>query len=114
MKQPLVCRCALSASQQTARRQADILEAHLCHTGAKEKLGLRVHGLIVGSPEKKRADPAVLRSLCSHVLPSGKMEVGTAPAANRSSYSQSLPCPVHVKTLPDDARKGRQNTDFWL
>jgi hypothetical protein len=44
-------------------------------TGAKEKLGLRVHGLIVGSPEKKRADPAVLRSLCSQVLPNGKMEV---------------------------------------
>jgi hypothetical protein len=35
-----------------------------------------VHGLIVGSPEKKRADPAVLRSLCSHTLPSGKNEVG--------------------------------------
>lgn len=43
--------------------------------GAKEKLGLRVHGLIVGSPEKKRADPAVLRSLCSQLLPNGKMEV---------------------------------------
>ena len=43
--------------------------------GAKDKLGLRVHGLIVGSPDKKRADPAVLRSLCSHVLPSGKQEV---------------------------------------
>lgn len=37
---------------------------------------LRVHGLIVGSPEKKRADPAVLRGLCSHTLPSGKNEVG--------------------------------------
>lgn len=35
-----------------------------------------MHGLIVGSPEKKRADPAVLRSLCSHTLPSGKNEVG--------------------------------------
>lgn len=43
--------------------------------GAKDKLGLRVHGLIVGSPEKKRADPAVLRGLCSHTLPSGKNEV---------------------------------------
>ncbi len=43
--------------------------------GAKDKLSLRVHGLIVGSPEKKRADPAVLRSLCSQVLPNGKMEV---------------------------------------
>lgn len=30
-------------------------------SGAKEKLGLRVHGLIIGSPEEKRSDPAVLR-----------------------------------------------------
>eukprot|EP00884_Botryococcus_braunii_P013814 jgi/Botrbrau1/22433/Bobra.0091s0035.1 len=44
-------------------------------SGAKEKLGLRVHGLIVGSPEKKRADPAVLRALCSSILPNGKNEV---------------------------------------
>ena len=43
--------------------------------GAKDKLSLRVHGLIVGSPDKKRADPAVLRALCSHVLPNGKQEV---------------------------------------
>ena len=42
--------------------------------GAKDKLGLRVHGLIVGSPEKKRADPAVLRQLCAHTLPNGKNE----------------------------------------
>ena len=44
-------------------------------SGAKEKLGLRVHGLIIGSPEKKRADPAVLRSLCSNVLPNGKQQI---------------------------------------
>lgn len=44
--------------------------------GAKDKMGLRVHGLIVGSPEKKRSDPAVLRSICSSILPSGKSEVG--------------------------------------
>lgn len=43
--------------------------------GAKDKLGLRVHGLIVGSPEKKRADPAVLRALCTARLPNGKSEV---------------------------------------
>ena len=43
-------------------------------SGAKDKLSLRVHSLIVGSPEKKRADPAVLRALCSHTLPSGKNE----------------------------------------
>mmetsp|Transcript_26101 Transcript_26101/g.57021 ORF Transcript_26101/g.57021 Transcript_26101/m.57021 type:complete len:697 (+) Transcript_26101:262-2352(+) len=44
-------------------------------SGAKEKLGLRVHGLVVGSPEKKRADPAVLRALCTNILPNGKTEV---------------------------------------
>lgn len=44
-------------------------------SGAKAKLGLRVHGLIVGSPEKKKADPAVLRALCSHTLPNGRHEV---------------------------------------
>ena len=44
-------------------------------SGAKEKLGLRVHGLILGSPEQKRADPAVLRSLCTQIIPnSGKTE----------------------------------------
>jgi hypothetical protein len=43
--------------------------------GAKEKLGLRVHGLVVGSPEKQRADPAVLRALCTSTLPNGKVEV---------------------------------------
>jgi len=44
-------------------------------SGAKEKLGLRVHGLILGSPEQKRADPAVLRSLCTQIVPnSGKTE----------------------------------------
>ncbi len=44
-------------------------------SGAKEALGLRVHGLVVGSPEKKRADPAVLRALCTNYLPNGKVEV---------------------------------------
>lgn len=44
-------------------------------SGAKDKMGLRVHGLIVGSPEKKRADPAVLRALCAAYLPNGKSEV---------------------------------------
>ena len=90
------------------------MEASSCHAGAKEKLGLRVHGLIVGSPEKKRADPAVLRSLCSHVLPSGKMEVGTAPAANCRFHPQSFAYPAHVKTLPGYARKGREDEKFWL
>ena len=43
--------------------------------GAKDKLGLRVHGLIVGSPEKKRSDPAVLRALCTNLLPNGCNEL---------------------------------------
>ena len=50
-------------------------------SGAKEKLSLRVHGLIVGSPDKKRADPAVLRALCTNYLPNGKVEVRAAAAA---------------------------------
>ena len=33
-----------------------------------------MHGLIVGSPEVKKADPAVLRSLCSGILPNGRTE----------------------------------------
>lgn len=44
---------------------------------------LRVHGLIVGSPEKKRSDPAVLRGLCSHTLPSGKNEVRTRGCSDK-------------------------------
>eukprot|EP01025_Chloroclados_australasicus_P045017 TRINITY_DN4906_c0_g1_i1.p1 TRINITY_DN4906_c0_g1~~TRINITY_DN4906_c0_g1_i1.p1 ORF type:complete len:684 (-),score=92.29 TRINITY_DN4906_c0_g1_i1:237-2288(-) len=44
-------------------------------SGAKQKLGLRVHGLIVGSPEKQRADPAVLRALCTNPLPNGSTEL---------------------------------------
>jgi uncharacterized protein with von Willebrand factor type A (vWA) domain len=43
-------------------------------SGAKQGMGLRVHGLILGSPETKRADPAVLRGLCSQTLPNGKTE----------------------------------------
>ncbi|GLI69534.1 hypothetical protein VaNZ11_014179 [Volvox africanus] len=53
--------------------------------GAKEGLGLRVHGLIVGSPEKKRADPAVLRALCTNYLPNGKVEVLVNTFENWSS-----------------------------
>ena len=69
-----------------------------------------MHGLIVGSPEKKRADPAVLRSLCSHVLPSGKMEVGTAPAASKGSSSKS--CPAHGVTLRGNVKKDRENREL--
>ena len=46
-------------------------------SGSKEKLGLRVHGLILGAPDEdqKRADPAVLRSLCTQIVPNtGKTE----------------------------------------
>ncbi|KAK9866929.1 hypothetical protein WJX84_008862 [Apatococcus fuscideae] len=56
--------------------------------GAKDKLSLRVHSLIVGSPEKKRADPAVLRALCSHVLPSGKLEVLVSEFSSWASVGQ--------------------------
>ncbi len=57
--------------------------------GAKDKLGLRVHGLVVGSPEKKRADPAVLRSLCSSVLPNGRSEVLVAEFSSWASVQVS-------------------------
>jgi hypothetical protein len=49
--------------------------------GAKEALALRVHGLVVGAPSAdspRRADPAVLRSLCTSRVPgdrSGRTEV---------------------------------------
>lgn len=49
--------------------------------GAKEALALRVHGLVVGAPSSdapRRADPAVLRSLCTSRIPgdrSGRTEV---------------------------------------
>lgn len=49
--------------------------------GAKEALALRVHGLVVGAPQDdapRRADPAVLRSLCTSRVPgdrSGRTEV---------------------------------------
>ena len=42
--------------------------------GAKDKLGLRVHGLVVGAPGKQRADPAVLRALCTSIAPNGRSE----------------------------------------
>ena len=54
-------------------------------SGAKDKLSLRVHGLIIGSPEKKRADPAVLRSLCTNYLPNGKIETLISEFSNWKS-----------------------------
>ena len=62
--------------------------------GAKDKLGLRVHGLIVGSPEKKRADPAVLRSLCTNVLPSGHHETLVTEFESWASVSADTSEPV--------------------
>ncbi|KAI8463939.1 MAG: hypothetical protein J3K34DRAFT_455000 [Monoraphidium minutum] len=54
-------------------------------SGAKEKLALRVHGLIIGSPEKQRADPAVLRALCTNYLPNGKVEMLVSEFENWAS-----------------------------
>ena len=48
----------------------------------------QAHGLYAGSPEKKRADPAVLRSLCSHILPSGKLEVLVSEFSSWASVNQ--------------------------
>lgn len=64
-------------------------------SGAKDKLALRVHALIVGSPEKKRADPAVLRALCSNPLPSGRMETLITEFAGWASVS----CPAVDRLL---------------
>jgi hypothetical protein len=58
-------------------------------SGAKDKLGLRVHGLIVGSPEKKRADPAVLRALCTAYLPNGRSEVLAGFIIQPCSYTHT-------------------------
>ncbi len=49
--------------------------------------GLTIVGT-AGSPEKKRADPAVLRALCSHVLPSGKLEVLVNEFSSWASVNQ--------------------------
>ena len=59
-------------------------------SGAKDKLALRVHGLIVGSPEKRRADPAVLRALCSNPLPSGRIETLITEFSGWASVSPAL------------------------
>lgn len=54
-------------------------------SGAKEKLGLRVHGLVLGTPQKQRADPAVLKSLCTNYLPNGKVETLVSAFENWAS-----------------------------
>eukprot|EP00803_Ostreobium_quekettii_P008826 evm.model.scf_2565.1 EVM.evm.TU.scf_2565.1 scf_2565:1050-6339(-) len=56
--------------------------------GAKEKLGLVVHGLIIGSPEKRRADPAVLKSLCTNYLANGKAELRVSEFENWGSVQE--------------------------
>ena len=84
--------------------------------GAKDKLGLRVHGLIVGSPEKKRADPAVLRALCTNVLPSGhhetlvtEFEGWASVAADKSAPSSGVqdvrPAPGHLHVRKELGRE---------
>eukprot|EP01023_Acetabularia_acetabulum_P040007 TRINITY_DN3866_c0_g1_i14.p1 TRINITY_DN3866_c0_g1~~TRINITY_DN3866_c0_g1_i14.p1 ORF type:complete len:677 (+),score=122.77 TRINITY_DN3866_c0_g1_i14:232-2262(+) len=57
-------------------------------SGAKQKLGLRVHGLIVGSPDKQRADPAVLKALCTNPLPNGATELLVSNFENWSGVQQ--------------------------
>jgi hypothetical protein len=59
-------------------------------SGAKEKLGLRVHGLIIAAPDKKRADPAVLRGLCTNYLPNGKTEMLVSEFNNWASVQVGL------------------------
>lgn len=80
------------------KRAGPCLKTKTFCAGAKDKLGLRVHGLIVGSPGKKRADPAVLRQLCAHTLPNGKNEARPA-RSQRAPPASPSPCPT-----PDHAR----------
>jgi hypothetical protein len=80
------------------KSRAVCLEKKQSCAGAKDKLGLRVHGLIVGSPGKKRADPAVLRQLCAHTLPNGKNEarpsLNTACSQHSPPRASLAPCPT--------------------
>lgn len=73
---------ALPADGELRQPGSDIMRKL---SGAKEKLGLRVHGLIIGTPEKRRADPAVLRGLCTNHLPNGKIETLISEFDNWSS-----------------------------
>lgn len=59
----------MSRSQPLFSTIADKVERLICNT-----IALPLNNP-ASSPEKKRADPAVLRSLCSHTLPNGKNEV---------------------------------------
>ena len=79
-------------------------------SGAKDKLGLRVHGLIVGSPEKKRADPAVLRALCTAYLPNGRSEVTLSLITRCCSHSSGTGLAVVLLRACLDSRTWHEPT----
>ncbi len=81
--------------------------------GAKEKLGLRVHGLVIAAPDKKRADPAVLRGLCTNYLPNGKTELLVSEFNNWASVQVGPPRKGAVgMTLPAVPQRPRAG-DLW-
>lgn len=73
--------------------------------GAKDKLGLRVHGLIVGSPDKKRADPAVLKALCASYLPNGKSQTLVTEFEGWASVDADPTMKFDWDDLAGDARR---------
>lgn len=94
-------------------------------SGAKEKLGLRVHGLIVGTPEKQRSDPAVLRhkyhssvnqclvwstrSLCTNYLRNGKTEIRIQEFEGWSSVREDESLSFDWDDLEGDSRRKIKN-----
>ncbi|GMH33678.1 hypothetical protein BSKO_01512 [Bryopsis sp. KO-2023] len=73
--------------------------------GAKEKLGLRVHGLIIGSPEERRSDPAVLRSLCTNYLSNGKTEIRIQEFENWASVKEDDSMKFDWDDIEGDTRR---------
>ena len=78
-------------------------------SGAKEKLGLRVHGLIVGTPEQQRSDPAVLRSLCTNYLQNGKTEVRIQEFEGWASVQEDEELKFDWDDIEGDSRRRIKN-----
>ena len=112
----IACTCSLDLAARSVQIMRKL-------SGAKDKLGLRVHGLIVGSPEKKRSDPAVLRSICSSILPNGKNEVRAMlhrksehaklrPDSNHMCYATEMTCAVSARPCVLCKHKGSLSRVF--
>ena len=64
-----------------------------------------VHALIVGAPDKQRADPAVLRALCSNVLGNGKVAVDVAEFQGWASVAADAEFQFDWDDAAGDARR---------